>query len=163
MTNDTQEQEIWKILQEVMDPEIPKLSIVDLGMVTSVSVENPQKLKVVITPTFAGCPAIDYLKHEIYETLKNKGYFALVEVSFEHPWDSNKISARGREILQTMGFAPPPKHDGYISLEVLSNVLCPFCNSSNTILQSPFGPTLCRSIHFCNNCLQSFEQFKPVV
>lgn len=158
------EKRIWKALEEVYDPEIPKLSLVDLGVVTDVSISDEQNISVTITPTFAGCPAIHYMQESIKEVVALQCNVSTVEVhvSFEHPWNSNKITDKGRTILQQSGFAPPPKHNGYIELTVLENVPCPFCGSKNTNLQTPFGPTLCRSIHYCNSCLQAFEQFKPL-
>jgi len=88
---------------------------------------------------------------------------AEVITTFDKPWDSNKLTARGLMCLKKHGLAPPPKHDGEITEALLEHVECPFCGSRNTITKSPFGPTLCRSLHYCNSCLQAFEQFKPVV
>ncbi len=157
------EQDILLALHEVMDPEIPRLSVVDLGVITNVEIGNNNAVRVTMTPTFSGCPALHVMKNAIRERLELMPLSSVeVLVSFETPWNSNRISERGREILQEMGFAPPPKHDGYFELDVLENIACPFCGSTNTALQTPFGPTLCRSIHYCNSCLQAFEQFKPL-
>ncbi|MCU0428152.1 MAG: phenylacetate-CoA oxygenase subunit PaaJ [Candidatus Kapabacteria bacterium] len=157
------EEKIWKALENVYDPEIPKLSLIDLGVVTDVIVESNDTATVTITPTFAGCPAIHYMQDAIKDSLREIGISKPeVRVSFEKPWNSNKISEKGRAILKESGFAPPPKHEGYIELSVLETVTCPFCGSTQTTLQTPFGPTLCRSIHYCNSCLQAFEQFKPL-
>jgi ring-1,2-phenylacetyl-CoA epoxidase subunit PaaD len=157
------EQDVWKALEDVFDPEIPKLSVVDLGVITAVRVDEHNAAHVTMTPTFSGCPAVEMMRSDVAERLKQLPLSRVtVDVSFEVPWDSNRISERGREVLQQSGFAPPPKHEGFIELQVLSNVACPYCGSRNTRLQSPFGPTLCRSIHYCDNCFQAFEQFKPV-
>ncbi|MEO8399715.1 MAG: phenylacetate-CoA oxygenase subunit PaaJ, partial [Ignavibacteriaceae bacterium] len=85
-----------------------------------------------------------------------------VDVNFDVQWNSNMITERGRQLLKDSDFALPNKHNGFVTIDMLSNVECPFCGSKKTILQSPFGPTQCRAIHYCSNCLQAFEQFKPV-
>lgn len=157
------ERDVWQALEEVSDPEIPKLSIIDLGIITRVKVDENNVAHITMTPTFSGCPAIEMLKESISERVRLLPVNdATVHISYEEPWNSNRISARGREMLKQSGFAPPPHHDGFIELDVLSDTACPYCGSRNTTLQSPFGPTLCRSIHYCNECLQAFEQFKPV-
>lgn len=150
-------------LETIKDPEIPYLSIVDLGMVVSAS-EDEGNAKVVITPTFAACPAIDYIQKQIRDLLLslNGIHTAQVTVSFEHPWNSDKISERGREILREMGFAPPPLHGGNLDMNTIGLAVCPRCGSHNTVMQNAFGPTLCRAIHYCNACRNTFEQFKPV-
>lgn len=149
-------------LLEVMDPEIPTLSIVDLGIITSISVDE-NATHVVLTPTFAGCPALKVIEKMVEDKLIEKGFpHPHVTTSFEVPWNTNRISEAGLIALKKHGLAPPPKVDGYIELSVLSDTPCPYCNSRNTELRSPFGPTLCRSIHYCMNCMQSFEGFKPV-
>jgi ring-1,2-phenylacetyl-CoA epoxidase subunit PaaD len=155
--------DVRQALFEVMDPEIPTLSIVDLGIITRIEVSDIAT-KVTLTPTFAGCPALKIMEDLVKDKLLEKGFpNPEVNTSFEVPWNSNMISPNGLLALKKHGLAPPQKTDGYIELEVLSDIPCPYCNSRNTTLQSPFGPTLCRSIHYCNQCLQSFEAFKPVV
>ena len=153
---------ILKWLDEVKDPEIPVLSLIDLGVITDVVIDD-NHVRVKMTPTFSGCPAMDYMKADVIKVLKNKGVESVeCEVSFETQWSSNMISEKGKAALKKFGLAPPPKHDMIVDLEILERVNCPYCDSENTELKSPFGPTLCRSIHYCNNCLQAFEQFKPV-
>lgn len=154
---------IWEALDDVKDPEIPKISVVDLGMISDVRMQDDHAV-VTLTPTFAGCPAIHVLKESIAERVNQLEGIGDTEVrvSFEVPWNSDRITERGRAILKDSGFAPPPVHEGYIELEVISRAACPFCGSNDTEMQTPFGPTLCRSIHYCHHCLQAFEQFKPV-
>lgn len=153
---------IREALETVMDPEIPKLSIVDLGIVTEIIADETQAF-VKLTPTFSGCPALKFIEDLVEQKLIEIGYKEpKVKTSFDVQWNTNMISEKGKIALKQHGLAPPPKTDGYIELDVLSDTPCPYCNSRNTILQSPFGPTLCRSIHYCNNCLQAFEGFKPV-
>ncbi len=146
-----------------MDPEIPTISIVDLGIVTKISSLNEKHAYVQLTPTFSGCPALKIMEEMVKEKLEAVGFEKItVETSFETQWNTNLISEKGRAALKQHGLAPPPKHDGYIELDVLSDTPCPLCNSRNTTMQTPFGPTLCRSMHYCKNCSNAFEAFKPV-
>lgn len=157
------EKEIWDALEEVKDPEIPKVSVVDMGIITGVKVSDDDFVKVKMTPTFAGCPALDYMKKDIRKKISQLPVSGIeVEVSFDVQWNTNMITPRGRELLKDSKFALPGQHNGLVEIEMLTKVECPFCSSRNTILQSAFGPTQCRAIHYCNNCLQSFEQFKPI-
>lgn len=157
------ESKIKSILETVMDPEIPTLSIVDLGIVTGIVSENESQAHIKLTPTFSGCPALKILEKMVYDKLIEEGYTDVkVVTSFDVQWNSNMISEKGLAALKKHGLAPPPKHDGYIELDVLSDSPCPLCGSRNTTLKSPFGPTLCRSLHYCNNCKNAFEGFKPV-
>jgi ring-1,2-phenylacetyl-CoA epoxidase subunit PaaD len=149
-------------LEEVKDPEIPVVSLVDLGVITDVIIEDSNVL-VKMTPTFAGCPAMDYMRKDVVEVLQAKGIEQVAtEVSFKTPWSSNNISEKGRKALKTFGLAPPQKHEAIIDIDMLEQTACPYCDSTNTELNSPFGPTLCRAMHYCNNCKQAFEQFKPL-
>jgi ring-1,2-phenylacetyl-CoA epoxidase subunit PaaD len=158
------EAQIWQALEVVKDPEIPTLSMVDMGIITKVEVRGESDVFVEMTPTFSGCPAIKMMEGMVAERLKEIGIEKVeVVTTFDKPWDSNKLTERGLMCLKKHGLAPPPKHKGEITQELLEHVACPFCGSKNTETKSPFGPTLCRSLHYCNNCLQAFEQFKPVV
>ncbi len=154
---------IHEKLEQVKDPEIPTLSIVELGMVTKLESTPGRNIKVRITPTFAGCPAVDIIKDEVKKRLSELDPTSLeVDVNFDVQWTSDMISEKGRKILQEANFALPQIHNGLFNIEVFKNVECPFCQSKKTLLKTTFGPTLCRAIHYCNNCQQSFEQFKPV-
>ncbi|MEM7109046.1 MAG: 1,2-phenylacetyl-CoA epoxidase subunit PaaD [Bacteroidota bacterium] len=149
-------------LDEVKDPEIPVLSLVDLGVITNIDIHD-SGVRVAMTPTFVGCPAIDYMKNDIVEVLQKNGVSKVdVDVNFEESWNSNKITKKGRKALKEFGLAPPPKHNLIVDLDILERVQCPNCNSENTELRSPFGPTACRSIHHCFDCKETFEQFKPL-
>lgn len=153
---------IYHWLEEVKDPEIPVLSLVDLGVITGVSVEAG-RVKIVMTPTFVGCPALDMMKSEIVEVLKSKGVDQVdIEISYSKPWHSNLISEKGKKALKQFGLAPPPSGTLFTDLDVLEHVACPRCNGTDTELKNAFGPTLCRSIHYCNTCHEAFEQFKPL-
>jgi ring-1,2-phenylacetyl-CoA epoxidase subunit PaaD len=159
----TRTEQIWQALIEVMDPEIPAISLVDLGVITGVEVTDDNVAHVTMTPTFVGCPAMNYMRDDVVRRLEQMDFAGVeVEINFDQPWDSNRVSEEGRTKLKEFGLAPPVKYDTVLDLNVLNNTACPFCGSHNTMLQSPFGPTLCRSIHYCNNCLQAFEGFKPV-
>jgi ring-1,2-phenylacetyl-CoA epoxidase subunit PaaD len=154
--------EILQILEEVKDPEIPVLSLIDLGVIREVACEGEQ-ISITITPTFVGCPALEMMKSEIIQTLERNGIFDVkVSVSFAEPWSSDNISEKGRIALKSFGLAPPPPSNLITDLEILENIQCPRCNGSNTEMKTLFGPTLCRSIHYCWDCRESFEQFKPL-
>jgi ring-1,2-phenylacetyl-CoA epoxidase subunit PaaD len=158
------EAQIWQALEVVKDPEIPTLSMVDMGIITKVEVRGESKVFVEMTPTFTGCPAIKMMENMVAERLKEIGIETVeVVTTFDKPWDSNKLTARGLMCLKKHGLAPPVKHHGEVTQELLEHTECPFCGSKNTEMKSPFGPTLCRSMHYCNDCLQAFEGFKPVV
>jgi ring-1,2-phenylacetyl-CoA epoxidase subunit PaaD len=153
---------IWEAIATVMDPEIPVLSVVDLGIITEVALEEG-RVKVGMTPTFSGCPAIKLMEKQVKEAVEALGYSeVLVETNFDVSWSSNRISDKGREIIKNFGLAPPPKYTDQPDLAALVHTACPHCNSENTTLKTPFGPTLCRSMHYCYDCLQAFEQFKPI-
>jgi ring-1,2-phenylacetyl-CoA epoxidase subunit PaaD len=154
--------QIYSWLEEVKDPEIPVLSLVDLGVITEVEVDH-DSVKIELTPTFVGCPALDMMKEEITEVLKKNGVSrTMIQVSFRKPWTSDMISEKGKVALKKFGLAPPPSTTLFTDLEVLEHAICPRCNSDDTELRNTFGPTLCRSIHFCRSCHEAFEQFKPL-
>lgn len=156
-------EEIWEALKSVKDPEIPTISLVDLGVITAVSVDDAGIPHVRMTPTFVGCPAMDFMQQQVRERLTQLGFpHSDVQMTFEDEWNTNKITEEGLRALNQHGLAPPPRYEGVLELEVLNNTPCPYCKSHNTTLHSPFGPTLCRSLHYCNNCRQAFEGFKPV-
>ena len=156
------EAQILEWLDEVKDPEIPVLSLVDLGVITDVTIDE-HKVAITMTPTFVGCPAIDYMKQDVIEVLNSYGIDNVdVKVTFDKQWNSNMISEKGRMALKKFGLAPPPKHDLIVDIDILENIECPNCGSTNSIMKTPFGPTACRSIHFCNSCKETFEQFKPL-
>ncbi|MCU0420775.1 MAG: phenylacetate-CoA oxygenase subunit PaaJ [Cyclobacteriaceae bacterium] len=149
-------------LEAVKDPEIPVLSLVDMGVITHVEVSG-KRVAVEMTPTFVGCPAMDIMKQEVAQLLTQKGLEPTVNVSFREPWSSDKISEKGKAALKKFGLAPPPSHAALIhDIDFLEHVPCPRCHGTDTELRNPFGPTLCRSIHYCRTCQEAFEQFKPV-
>jgi ring-1,2-phenylacetyl-CoA epoxidase subunit PaaD len=157
------EQSVMDALHNVADPEIPSVSVVDLGIVTKVDISETH-LHITITPTFVGCPAIDVMKQGVFEQAKQiaENRSVVVTVDYSTPWNSNRVSEAGKKALLAHGLAPPPRYTFELELTVLNNTACPFCGSSNTTLKSAFGPTLCRSLHYCNSCQQGFEGFKPL-
>jgi len=155
--------DVYAALQHVKDPEIPTISIVDMGIVVDVQVTADSDVHVVMTPTFVGCPAIDVMRADARAAIEALGARSVqVDVNFDTPWSTNRLTEAGKAALLKHGLAPPATYDTVLDLTVLNNAACPYCNSRNTTLKSIFGPTLCRSLHYCNNCLQAFESFKPV-
>ena len=161
------EQQARDALLDVMDPEIPNLSIVDLGIVRNVVVGD-QSIVVEIMPTFVGCPALEVIKEGIQERLGQaaQGYVTTVKVVMDEPWTSDRISEKGRQVLKASGFAPPPPMRQMPAranlIQLMPVAECPYCNSRNTSMDNAFGPTLCRAIYYCRDCRQPFEQFKAV-
>ncbi|MDL2335325.1 MAG: phenylacetate-CoA oxygenase subunit PaaJ [Chloroflexota bacterium] len=157
---------VWAALHDVHDPEIPTISVVDLGVIRSVSV-GEGSVRVELLPTFVGCPAINVLQESITERLREFADEVSVDISFAEPWTTERITDAGRAALRAAGFAPPPaRHQdesrNLLILPVMPVAECPYCGSRNTTLENAFGPTLCRAIYHCANCRQPFEQFKEV-
>ena len=161
------EQEVRNALLDVMDPEIPNLSIVDLGIVRNVAVQG-ETIQVELMPTFVGCPALEVMKESVRERLGElaPGRQINVTVTLDEPWTSDRISEKGRQVLKTSGFAPPPTNREMPAranlIQLMPVAACPYCNSRKTSMENSFGPTLCRAIYYCHNCRQPFEQFKQV-
>jgi ring-1,2-phenylacetyl-CoA epoxidase subunit PaaD len=154
--------QVYHWLEEVKDPEIPVLSLVDLGVITGVSIEG-NAVNIEMTPTFVGCPALDFMKAEIIAVLAKHGIGEVhIDVTFRKAWTSDRISEKGRTALKEFGLAPPPPSRIFTHLEILERAQCPRCDGTDTELKTPFGPTLCRAIYYCNNCKEAFEQFKPL-
>jgi ring-1,2-phenylacetyl-CoA epoxidase subunit PaaD len=155
---------VWDALRDVADPEIPAVSVIDMGMIGQVKVDE-RRVKVVVLPTFTGCPAITMIQEDVRRAvLAIEGVTeAEVETSFDPPWTSDRITEEGRARLRGFGLAPPgaaPVLLGEIGLPKAAR--CPFCGSTNTRSESPFGPTPCRATYYCSACRNPFEQFKQV-
>jgi len=156
--------EIWAALAEIPDPEIPVISLVDLGVIKDVEVENGH-VRIDFTPTFMGCPALESMRRAMEEKVGELGAQAEVRVLLDDSWSTDNISLEGRKKLRAAGFAPPaPRTPGRLQLVELQRgtFRCPYCGSSETRLENLFGPTPCRSIRYCNACRQPFEQFKTI-
>ena len=174
-------EEVWAALDEIPDPEIPVISLVDLGVIRDVAVDGAH-VRIEFTPTFLGCPALEVMKRALEEKVRELGGEPDVEVVNDDSWGTDKITAAGREKLRAAGFAPPapravadgptfgPGGGGCAAGASSPSLLqlqpavhkCPYCGSTDTTLENLFGPTPCRSLRYCNGCRQPFEQFKTI-
>jgi ring-1,2-phenylacetyl-CoA epoxidase subunit PaaD len=156
--------EVWAALAEIPDPEIPVVSLVDLGVVKSVRVDDG-RVHIELTPTFMGCPALERMEAELARAVEELGAEPQVAVVLDDSWSTDRISAEGREKLRAAGFAPPAPRTAepprLVQLE-RGAFRCPYCGSTDTKLENIFGPTPCRSLRYCNACRQPFEQFKTI-
>ena len=155
-------EKIWQILNEVKDPEIPVVSVVEMGLIRAVGKEG-NNVTVTMTPTFIGCPALNAMQSDIEARLRQAGAENVtVRTVLSPAWTTDWMTAQAREKLKNFGLAPPPRHEGQLDLALLESAACPYCGSEDTTLKNSFGPTLCRAIYVCNSCRQPFEQFKPI-
>jgi len=158
------EEEVFKLLSEIQDPEVPALTISDLGMLRAVK-KDGGFFEITITPTFTGCPAMKTIEEEISIRLRNAGISDFkIKTVLAPAWTTDWISEDGIKKLREYGIAPPSSsaaaHLKAIAEGRQVKSVCPFCNSENTRLTSAFGSTACKSLHYCNNCNQPFEEFK---
>ena len=151
--DDSAAQAVWEALGGVRDPEIPPCAITDLGVVADVRVTEGA-VEVDLLPTFAGCPALDVIREDCEEAVAVAAPGRDVRVRFvvSPPWTSDRITPAGHEALRAYGVSPPSVDEPRV---------CPFCGSRNTLQESQFGPTLCRATHYCEDCRNPFEAFKP--
>ncbi|NIG52378.1 1,2-phenylacetyl-CoA epoxidase subunit PaaD [Chitinophaga sp. Cy-1792] len=153
---------VYKSLEKVMDPEIPVLNVLELGMITDVQVAE-DGVHIAMIPTFAACPAVSYIQKNIRDQVNaDLNIPVTVTVDKTVTWQSNRMTAEAKEKLQQFGIAPPRKLDSELTEEIFIETPCPHCGSKDTYLRSPFGSTLCRAIHYCKSCGQVFEHFKPL-
>ena len=151
-------EDVWAAFGEIPDPEIPVVSLVDLGVIRSVDVSDGH-VHVEFTPTFLGCPALEAMVRAIEASVAALGAEADVAVINDDSWSTDKITAAGREKLRAAGFAPPAPRLVQLRSAVHK---CPYCGSTETRLENIFGPTPCRSLRYCESCRQPFEQFKTI-
>jgi ring-1,2-phenylacetyl-CoA epoxidase subunit PaaD len=157
-------EQVWDALAEIPDPEIPVVSLVDLGVVRDVAIDG-ERVRVEFTPTFLGCPALEVMRDAMADKVRALGGEPEVAVITDDSWSTDKITPVGREKLRAAGFAPPaPREASAPTLVQLRSAVfrCPYCNSTDTKLENIFGPTPCRSVRYCNDCRQPFEQFKTI-
>jgi ring-1,2-phenylacetyl-CoA epoxidase subunit PaaD len=155
---------VWDALAAIPDPEIPVISLVDLGVIRSVDASSEQ-VRIELTPTFLGCPALEAMKGAIEEHVRELGAEPEVDVVLDDSWSTDRITPAGREKLRAAGFAPPRPREATTPklVQLQSSVFrCPYCGSTETRLENIFGPTPCRSLRYCDSCRQPFEQFKTI-
>ncbi|MFL6068691.1 MAG: 1,2-phenylacetyl-CoA epoxidase subunit PaaD [Gaiellaceae bacterium] len=158
------EAQVWHALSELPDPEIPVISLVDLGVIRDVAIDNGS-VRVSFTPTFLGCPALEVMRDAMAQRIRALGAEPEIDVVQDDSWSTDRITAAGREKLRKAGFAPPaPRNASAPTLvQLQSNVFRgPYCGSTDTRLDNIFGPTPCRSLRYCTSCKQPFEQFKTI-
>jgi ring-1,2-phenylacetyl-CoA epoxidase subunit PaaD len=156
--------DIWAALAEIPDPEIPVISLVDLGVIRDVQVTGG-RVHVEFTPTFMGCPALEVMRDRMAERIEELGGEPDIDVVLDDSWSTDRITPAGREKLRAAGFAPPaPRTAGGPQLVQLQRggFRCPYCGSTETRLENLFGPTPCRSLRYCASCRQPYEQFKTI-
>ncbi len=159
--------DIWSYLEEVIDPEIPVLNVVEMGIVRNVEFTDGG-VTVKITPTYSGCPAMNAIEMEIHNKLREKGIQSFkVVTDFKESWTTDWMTEHAKKKLKEYGIAPPEKSsdsgDFLTSLKGSQKIVpCPYCDSMETVLQSEFGSTACKSQYFCNECNQPFEHFKCI-
>ncbi|OEC39765.1 phenylacetate-CoA oxygenase subunit PaaJ [Pseudomonas sp. 1D4] len=152
----------WQVLDAVMDPEVPVVSVVDLGIVRALK-RDGGLLHVVVTPTYSGCPATEVIERDIEQALLQAGFVPRLERRLTPAWTTDWISAEGRERLRAYGIAPP---EGSASKRSLlgeaPEIRCPQCGSAHTEQLSEFGSTACKALHRCRDCLEPFDYFKCI-
>jgi len=162
------EERIWEYLQEITDPEIPVLNIVEMGIARKVEVDEDGHVLVKITPTYSGCPAMNAIEKLVNEKLEERGIQQYtVKLDFAETWTTDWMTEEAKSKLKDYGIAPPGKteneEDDFLkSLSTTKVVPCPFCDSFETELVSQFGSTACKSQYYCNECEQPFEHFKCI-
>jgi ring-1,2-phenylacetyl-CoA epoxidase subunit PaaD len=158
-------EELFAILETVMDPEVPVLSIVDLGIVRDATSTDDGAI-VTITPTYSGCPAMREIESEVRRALQEQGIGTVeIRTTYSPAWTTDWLSPAAREKLESYGIAPPGPAEATELIPLrrrAATVRCPYCKSLNTIEKSEFGSTACKSIWYCNGCRQPFELFKAI-
>jgi ring-1,2-phenylacetyl-CoA epoxidase subunit PaaD len=156
--------EIWDVLKTVVDPEIPVLTVVDMGIVRDVK-QTPDSIEVSITPTYSGCPAMDAISKDIHRALSEKGFQNVsVKQVLSPAWTTDWITDEGKEKLREYGIAPPEKSTAEKSALFGEHkaVKCPRCRSENTVMISNFGSTACKALWKCEDCKEPFDYFKCI-
>lgn len=156
-------QQILSLLEQVPDPEVPVLSVIDLGIVRDVKINNDEA-EIIITPTYSGCPAMDVISMEIKMILLEHGFKKVTITNILSPaWTTDWMSDTGKEKLRAYGIAPPNATQSVCDIKLFAAeeaVQCPHCESFNTRVISQFGSTACKALYQCNDCLEPFDYFK---
>jgi ring-1,2-phenylacetyl-CoA epoxidase subunit PaaD len=153
-------EEIWNLLEQVSDPEVPVLTIVDLGIVRDVEIIEENAICITITPTYSGCPAMQVIEQGIRELLDSK-YKVTIKTVLSPAWTTDWLSENGKNKLREYGIAPPENEvDKSVLFAEPTIVPCPLCKSKNTRMVSQFGSTACKAHYQCNDCLEPFDYFK---
>jgi ring-1,2-phenylacetyl-CoA epoxidase subunit PaaD len=157
--------EVYSILKSVPDPEIPVLSIIDLGVVRSAKVFSDKKVKVEITPTYSGCPAMDVIGDDVKKALEENGYKPEVKLILAPAWTTDWMTDEGKQALKEYGIAPPTdaETDKQALLGNKQVISCPQCESKNTKLVSQFASTACKAMFKCQDCKETFDYFKCLI
>jgi ring-1,2-phenylacetyl-CoA epoxidase subunit PaaD len=157
-------EDIYALLHEIPDPEIPVISIVELGVIRDIDIKG-KDLEVTITPTYSGCPAMKQMEDDVLKKLKENG-FENVKIStvYNPPWTTDWLSKEAKQKLQDYGIAPPEESttDKSFLTNRPKHVTCPRCKSKNTVMVSQFGSTACKALYKCNDCLEAFDYFKCI-
>ncbi len=154
---------IWKLLEQVPDPEIPVLSVVDLGVVRKVNLNNNNEIEITITPTYSGCPAMNQFEDDIKNYLNKNGFQKVtIKTTYSPAWTTDWLTEKAKEKLEKYGIAPPAEKttDKHFILGQTPTVKCPQCKSTNTKMISQFGSTACKALYQCNDCKEPFDYFK---
>jgi ring-1,2-phenylacetyl-CoA epoxidase subunit PaaD len=156
-------EKIWSLLQTVTDPEVPVLTILDLGIVRNVKVQD-DKVEITITPTYSGCPAMDVISMNIRMVLLQEGITDIsITQNLSPAWTTDWMTEEGKQKLKAYGIAPPQYKQVVCEPEAFAKeeaIQCPLCNSYNTRLVSQFGSTACKALYQCNDCKEPFDYFK---
>lgn len=161
MTTALTEEHIWELLEDVKDPEVPVLTVVDLGVVREVNKRPNEKWEIIITPTYSGCPAMQVIEEDIKKRLADEGVSVDVKLVLSPAWTTDWISENGKKKLEEYGIAPPQDEvDKSVLFGEKTIVPCPKCKSKNTRMVSQFGSTACKAHYQCNDCLEPFDYFK---
>ena len=160
------ERRVWEIIAQVPDPEVPVLSVVELGIVRDVAVSDAGEVTVIVTPTYSGCPAMRAIEDDIVAALAEHGFpRTTVRTTYTPAWTTDWMSAEAKAKLKSYGIAPPSRATGQSLVQLVRasvSVTCPYCDSHDTERRSEFGSTACKAIHFCRSCRQPFEEFKAI-
>jgi ring-1,2-phenylacetyl-CoA epoxidase subunit PaaD len=165
INNNLNEEQIWELLHQIPDPEIPVIDIVELGVIRDIKIIDQATISITITPTYSGCPAMKQMEDDIIKKISSFGFSDIrINVVYNPPWTTDWITENAKEKLNNYGIAPPEHSsiDKGILLGKERKVKCPRCNSLTTILVSQFGSTACKALYKCSDCLEPFDYFKCI-